>query len=59
MPPMNIFVKDHRQFGRKPTVGVHVLKALEQYRVDPLAEVNSVVAGIDAFFRLECLKITY
>jgi hypothetical protein len=32
MPPMNIRVRDHRQFGRKPTVGIHVLKSLEEYR---------------------------
>ncbi|XP_059157039.1 myoferlin-like isoform X3 [Physella acuta] len=36
MPPMSIRVKDHRQFGRKPTVGVHMLKSLEDFRCDPL-----------------------
>ncbi|XP_061186415.1 myoferlin-like isoform X3 [Saccostrea echinata] len=36
MPPMNIRVRDHRQFGRKPTVGIHVLKSLEEYRCDPI-----------------------
>ncbi|GFO37984.1 dysferlin [Plakobranchus ocellatus] len=34
MPPMNIRVKDHRQFGRKPTVGVHILRSLGRFRVD-------------------------
>ena len=27
MPPLNIRVRDHRTFGRKPVVGRHVLKA--------------------------------
>lgn len=36
MPPMNIRVRDHRQFGRKPTVGIHVLKSLEEFRCDPV-----------------------
>ncbi|XP_062590633.1 dysferlin-like [Saccostrea cucullata] len=36
MPPMNIRIRDHRQFGRKPTVGIHVLKSLEEYRCDPI-----------------------
>ncbi|BFY97443.1 hypothetical protein BsWGS_00482 [Bradybaena similaris] len=40
MPPMSIKVKDHRQFGRKPTVGVHILRSLEEFRIDPLALEN-------------------
>ena len=32
MPPMNIRVKDHRQFGRKPMVGIHVLKNFEVFQ---------------------------
>ena len=36
-PPMNIKVKDHRSFGRKPVVGFHVIKSLEQFRCDPTA----------------------
>ena len=39
MPPMNISVIDHRNFGRRPTVGVHVLKSLEEFRCEPLLEV--------------------
>nr|KAG5693813.1 hypothetical protein BaRGS_004421 [Batillaria attramentaria] len=38
MPPMNIRVHDHRNFGRKPTVGIHVLRSLEDFRCDPLQE---------------------
>lgn len=34
-PPMNIRVRDNRQFGRKPMVGIHVLKSLEPYRCNP------------------------
>ena len=36
MPPVNVRVRDHRQFGRRPTVGIHVLKSLEKFRVDPV-----------------------
>ena len=37
-PPMNIRVRDNRQFGRKPLVGVHTIKSLEQYRCQPKVE---------------------
>ncbi len=37
MPPVNVRVRDNRPFGRKPMVGVHVLKSLEAYRCQPLA----------------------
>ena len=36
MPPMNIRVRDHRQFGRKPRVGQHVLRSLEKFKVEPI-----------------------
>ena len=36
-PPLNIRVRDNRQFGRKPMVGVHVLKSLEKFRCQSLA----------------------
>jgi hypothetical protein len=36
-PPMNIKVKDHRSFGRKPIVGFNIIKSLEQFRCDPTA----------------------
>lgn len=35
MPPMNIRVRDHRQFGRRPVVGVHTISSLEKYKADP------------------------
>jgi len=38
MPPLNIRVRDHRQFGRKPTVGIHVLKSLEKFRMEPIMQ---------------------
>jgi myoferlin len=34
IPPMNINVLDHRHFGRKPIVGVHVIKSLLKYQVN-------------------------
>ena len=34
-PAMNIKVKDHRSFGRKPTVGFHIIKSLNLFRCDP------------------------
>lgn len=34
IPPMSINVLDHRTFGRKPIVGVHVIKSLSRFRVD-------------------------
>ncbi|KAK2145131.1 hypothetical protein LSH36_700g01069 [Paralvinella palmiformis] len=34
-PPLNICVRDNRQFGRKPMVGVHIVKSLEAFRCEP------------------------
>ena len=36
-PPINICVRDNRQFGRKPIVGVHAVKSLQPYRRQPTA----------------------
>jgi len=38
MPPVNLRVRDHRAFGRKPTVGMHVIRSLEKYLVDAQPE---------------------
>ena len=35
-PPMNIRVHDNRTFGRKPVVGLHVVKSLSDFRCDPI-----------------------
>lgn len=35
MPPMNISVRDHRAFGQKPRVGIHVLKDMAPYQIEP------------------------
>ncbi|CAL8071098.1 unnamed protein product [Calicophoron daubneyi] len=35
LPPMNICVRDHRAFGLKPLVGMHVLKNFGKYKVAP------------------------
>ena len=37
-PPVNIYVRDNRPFGRKPKVGVHSIKSLESYRCEPIAD---------------------
>ena len=29
MPPINIKIRDHRTFGRKPVVGRHVIKSID------------------------------
>ena len=42
-PPMNIKVKDHRSFGRKPVVGFHVIKSLEQFRCDPTVPLLTLI----------------
>lgn len=34
IPPMNVKVLDHRHFGRKPIVGVHVIKSLSKFRIN-------------------------
>ena len=50
MPPMTIKVIDHRNFGRKPIVGVHTIKNLLKYGVDREKEQFS-------FTNLECNRI--
>lgn len=47
IPPMNINVLDHRHFGRKPIVGVHVIKSLSKFRVNRELEQN-VFSNIEA-----------
>ncbi|KAH8869934.1 Myoferlin [Schistosoma japonicum] len=34
LPPMNICVRDHRAFGQKPMVGVHVLTDFQAFKMD-------------------------
>jgi len=41
-PPINIYVRDNRQFGRKPIVGVHAVKSLQAYRRQPPATVTEM-----------------
>ncbi|CAF0722705.1 unnamed protein product [Brachionus calyciflorus] len=48
VPPMNINILDHRNFGRKPTVGVHVIRSLSRFRVDRANE-HFVFSNIEAF----------
>ena len=44
-PPLNIRVRDNRQFGRKPMVGIHVIKSLEEFRRPALT--SGTLAGGD------------
>ncbi|XP_077992044.1 myoferlin-like isoform X14 [Glandiceps talaboti] len=39
-PPMNIIVRDHRAFGRKPIVGLSVLRTIQRFRTEPLKELD-------------------
>ena len=36
MPPINIIVRDHRSFGRKPIVGTHIITTV--HLVEPPKE---------------------
>lgn len=44
-PPVNILVRDNRQFGRKPLVGVHTIRSLKNYRCSPLQQDDDDVDG--------------
>ena len=58
-PPLNIRVRDNRQFGRKPLVGIHVIKTLEQFRCHPLPAGEDTPA-IDLSSKLVlCLLIVF
>lgn len=46
MPPMNMRVRDHRQFGRKPTVGLYILKTMDKYRFAPLTDDHDPLADM-------------
>lgn len=49
-PPMNIKVKDHRSFGRKPIVGFHVIKSLKLFRCDPTTPSLAFAQIISIYF---------
>lgn len=48
MPPVNLRVRDHRAFGRKPTVGMHVIKSLEKYIVGATPTPSYVPGAVSA-----------
>ena len=48
MPPVNLRVRDHRAFGRKPTVGMHVIRSLEKYMVSPTPKPTFVPGEVSA-----------
>lgn len=43
-PPLNIKVIDHRAFGNKPLVGVHVINDISKYDHNPTQ--NHTQAGV-------------
>jgi len=49
-PPMNIKVKDHRSFGRKPVVGFHIIKSLEIFRCNPTVPSLALIQPISKSF---------
>ncbi len=55
-PPMNIKVKDHRSFGRKPVVGFHIIKSLELFRCNPTVPSLSIVETTSNIFSFIIIK---
>jgi hypothetical protein len=55
-PPMNIKVKDHRSFGRKPVVGFHIIKSLEQFRCDPTAPSLTIMQVARKIYSISYIK---
>lgn len=56
VPPMNINILDHRHFGGKPIVGVHVIKSLQKFRVDRQKD-SRVFSHIEAIQNQEDISI--
>nr|CAH8853864.1 unnamed protein product [Trichobilharzia regenti] len=46
LPPMNICVRDHRAFGQKPIVGVHVLTDFQEFKVLPRTSQTDILMDI-------------
>ena len=46
-PPLNIRILDKRAFGQLPMVGVHVIKTLQDFHVDPAPGMSSLVRAQD------------
>jgi hypothetical protein len=44
-PPLNIKILDKRPFGRKPLVGVHIIKSLRDFYVDPKQAAKEIEAA--------------
>jgi hypothetical protein len=55
-PPMNIKVKDHRSFGRKPIVGFNIIKSLEQFRCDPTAPSLTIMQAARNILSINLIK---
>ncbi|TGZ59552.1 hypothetical protein CRM22_009033 [Opisthorchis felineus] len=45
-PPMNICVRDHRAFGLRPLVGIHVLKNFATFKVPPKVAIHDPIMDI-------------
>ncbi|VDP97712.1 unnamed protein product [Trichobilharzia regenti] len=48
LPPMNICVRDHRAFGQKPIVGVHVLTDFQEFKVLPRTSQTDILMDIQS-----------
>ncbi|CAH8578664.1 unnamed protein product [Schistosoma haematobium] len=54
LPPMNICVRDHRAFGQKPMVGVHVLTDFQEFKVPARTSQTDVLMDIQALTDIAC-----
>ncbi|KAG1682553.1 Dysferlin [Nymphon striatum] len=57
MPAIHIKVRDHRQFGRKPIVGTHLIRSLFEYRCKPI-KLEELPDNIPGKFHFKSKAIT-
>lgn len=52
-PPIIIRVKDNRKFGRRPTVGQHIITQSSKYRIEPPKSIEEIEQDDEGFDDLE------
>ena len=64
IPPLTIKIIDHRNFGRKPLVGLHTIKSLNSYKVTQEKEKyffqninDSIIVNLDSSDVEESLNV--